>query len=502
MSIIVPRTRARIPVTRPLHRLGALLLLAMSLWHSPANAQSLLDMVNTLSANGVFQFDALERAAAIANDNAFVKVQGLCGVGPNNATPTCTGTTLTLFNRLRELENNANELLANRGQTQFSLHLDPIGISEALRWTAPEEYAAQGSMASKFVNSQASVLANRFAALRFASQGINVAQGAGSGAGAWGTSGFSYAYNGSARGGGASADSSDSFFSRLSVFANGGFGSGDKAPTVFEDAFFYDSTEVSVGADYRLTNRLVIGVLGGHTEKRVDFNAAASIVDGGIRGNGQSALLYLQYETDSAFVNLSVGAQHLSLATRRRITYPSNNPDILPIDVTSLSNTGSNALIASLGTGYSVHWRGLTAEPYLNLQNTRTRIEAFTEHSDDGFDIATPTQTINSLEGSLGLRAQYAILNRFGVIVPYVYAEARHQFRDSARDIASGYTGAGGATDFNLTTDDPVKNYYVVGGGGSIVLKHGLQGFMQYVKVLDYTNYTDHTVSGGIRWEF
>jgi hypothetical protein len=53
-----------------------------------------------------------------------------------------------------------------------------------------------------------------------------------------------------------------------------------------------------------------------------------------------------------------------------------------------------------------------------------------------------------------------------------------------------------------LTTDEPVKHYYVVGGGGSIVLKHGLQGFMQYSRVLDYTNYTDHTVSGGVRWEF
>jgi hypothetical protein len=25
---------------------------------------------------------------------------------------------------------------------------------------------------------------------------------------------------------------------------------------------------------------------------------------------------------------------------------------------------------------------------------------------------------------------------------------------------------------------------------------------MQYSRILDYTNYTEHTVSGGIRWEF
>jgi uncharacterized protein YhjY with autotransporter beta-barrel domain len=473
-----------------------LLVLAQA-WFQTAGAQTpaLQNMVDTLTAEGVFQFDALERQAAIANDHAYSKLLPLCGA--QAAPGACTGNTQTLFNRLRELEDNANELLNNRGETQYSLRLDPEGVSDALRWTAPEEFAAQGSMASKFVNSQTSVLTSRFSALRFAAQGIPLADGVSMGPGG---NGFSYAYNGGSMGGGAGADSS--LFSRWSIFANGGFGSGDKAPTTFEDAFFFDSTEVSAGADVRITDRWVAGILFGHTEKRIDFNSAESIVDGGIRGNGQSAIVYGQYETDTFFANLSLGWQHLSLATRRRITYPSNNPLVAPVDVTSYSDTGSTALIATLGAGYTFHYKGLSAEPYVNLQNIRTRIAAFTEHSDDGFDIDTPTQTIYSLEAAAGLRAQYAINNPLGVVVPYVYGEYRHQFRDSSRDIASGYAGDGGGTDFNLQTDEPVKHYYVVGAGGSVVLKHGLQGFMQYSRVLDYTNYTDHTVSGGIRWEF
>jgi uncharacterized protein with beta-barrel porin domain len=470
----------------------------------PVHAQTaaLVNMVDSLSANGTFAFDGLERLAAIANDNAYTKLQPICGqVGKGPTAPAaaggCTGNTLTLFNRLRELEDNANELLGNRGETQYSLRLDPEGMSEALRWTAPEEYAAQGSMASKFVNSQASVLTNRFSALRFAAQGIPLADGVSVGTGG---NGLAYVYNGGALGGSAGADSAP--FSRWSIFVNGGFGSGDKDPTTYEDAFFFDSTEVSAGADVRLTNRLVVGILFGHTEKRVDFNAAKSIVDGSIRGNGQSAIVYVQYDADALFANAAVGWQHLSLATRRRITYPSNNPDIASVDVTSYSNTGSRALIATLGAGYSFHYKGLTAEPYANLQNVSTHISAFTEHSDDGFDIYTPSQSVQSLESSLGLRAQYAILNPLGVIVPYAYGEYRHQFRDSSRSIASGYAGDGGGTDFLLPTDGPVKNYYVVGAGGSVVLKHGLQGFIQYARVLDYTNYTDHTVSGGVRWEF
>jgi hypothetical protein len=128
--------------------LGIVLLMLGLLRTAPAQAQSpaLLDMVNTLSANGVYAFNGLERQAAMANDNAFTKLQPICAPAPKAPTAGCTGPTLTLFNRLRELEDNANELLGNRGETQYSLRLDPKGISEALRWTAPEEYAAQGSM--------------------------------------------------------------------------------------------------------------------------------------------------------------------------------------------------------------------------------------------------------------------------------------------------------------------------------------------------------------------
>src|SRR5690348_6909773 len=63
--------------------LSALLLLIAPWWVSQARAQSqtpaLVNMVNTLSANGVFQFDPLERAAAAANDNAYAKLLPICG---------------------------------------------------------------------------------------------------------------------------------------------------------------------------------------------------------------------------------------------------------------------------------------------------------------------------------------------------------------------------------------------------------------------------------------
>jgi len=461
----------------------------------PGQSPSLLLLVTTFTEDGQYAYNALDFAAARANDAAYANLLPICG-GAGTGSAACTGATLTLFNQLRALEDNANELLG-RGETQYSLRLSANGLANALQWTAPEEYAAQGSMTTQFANSQATVLANRFAALHFAAMATQLADDIDDPT----ATRWASVYH--ALGGGASADSSIFSFGRFSVFVDGGFGSGQKAPTVEEDAFAFDSTEASAGLDYRLTDRWVLGLLAGHSERRVNFNSQESIVDGEIRGNGQSATLYTQYEAKEAYLSASVGFQHLSLSTIRKITYPSNNPLIPSVDQTAVSDTGANSLTASLSTGYVLHYRSASIEPYVNALYTHTLIRAFVENNTDGFDVSVGSQSIVSTQANAGLKLQYAFLPHWGVIVPYVYGEYRHEFEGNSRTVESKYAADPGASvGFDIPTDDFPNHYYVVGAGGSIVLPHGLQAFAQYVAVLDYTNYTDHVFSGGIRWEF
>src|ERR1700744_2707043 len=92
---------------------------ALVMWQSGAFAQavpgaqapSLAQMVTTLRGEGVFQFDALEYDAAGANDAAYAALLPICAPTPTTTTAGCTGTAQALFTRLRELEDNANQLL-------------------------------------------------------------------------------------------------------------------------------------------------------------------------------------------------------------------------------------------------------------------------------------------------------------------------------------------------------------------------------------------------------
>lgn len=483
------------------------LTLGLGLFATPALAQTASGNLTDLMNSGLYAFNGLEIAAAHENDAAYAALLPICATNPATGAPAsaaCSGNTLLLFDRLRELEDTANELL-HRGEFTFSLRLGAQALGLALRWTAPEEYAAQGSLTSKFANSQLTTLSGRFASLRFATQ-VRLARGYDSD---YGTDGprLSYYSAGSMQGGAAGADpAAPSSLSNWGAFANGSYSAGTHSPTTFEDAFNYNDTDYSAGADYRLNGHTVVGFLADHTIKHVNFNSAESTVAGGIEGNGYGVIAYAQFEGDAAYVNVSLGFQHLSLDTRRSITYPSLNPAIPSVNEVSTSSTTASSWIGAAGSGYTFHWGGFQTEPYLNLQYVHTSINDFTEHDGDGFDIAVAGQSIPSLTSALGLKLQHVFLPNFGVIVPFVYGEYRHEFMQNSRTIDSQYAdagvGVGNDSGFNLPTDAATRNYYAAGAGLTVVLKHGFQAFAQYVKILSFANYTDYVASGGVRYEF
>ena len=343
---------------------AALAIAALGLPASPVFAQTASGNLTALVDSGLFTYNGLEIAAAKTNDAAYAALLPVCATNPATGAPppTCNGNVLALFNRLRELEDTANELLG-RGETTFSLRLGAQAVGFALRWTAPEEFAAQGSLTTKFANSQMTTLSGRFSAMRFATLVARLADNNDSGGDADTPRLASYS-SGTPHGGGASADGPGVFSAgNWSAVGNGSYSAGTKAPTTFEDAFNFNDTEYSAGTDLRVNSHLVVGVLAGYTINHVNFNSAESIVAGGIRGEGYSGILYAQLAGDSAYVNFSLGFQHLDLDTRRSITYPSLNPLVPSVDETSTSSASANSWITNVGSGYAFQFGGFSVEP-------------------------------------------------------------------------------------------------------------------------------------------
>jgi uncharacterized protein with beta-barrel porin domain len=481
---------------------GVLVMLALLASVPPAAHAELTD------PRILAQLNALETAAARANQATYDALVGLCAAGPG---PACADDVFGVFSETRELVQTANEILGT-GDTTYSLALDIDGLGFALRWTAAEEMAAHGSMTTEFAAGQISALSARLSALRWGVSGPRMTRQTRSGDGA-----IRVANSGPvAMGGGASADA-ERIYSRWGWFIDGAFGYGDKDPTELEDAFDFDGQEISVGVDYRFSPELAAGVMAGYSNKEVDFDSSRSIVDGGIETDGYSGMAYALLEGEHAYLSGSLGYQWLSHDSRRRITYPSQNPLLPAVDSLATSTTTSDVLLATLGGGYALRWGAFSVEPSVGLDYVQARVDGFREASvdnfsggspEDPFDLKIGDQEIESLDGNIGLQLQYVFTPRFGVLVPYLSGRYHHEMLDDVRRVSALYADAFEQlvrtidADFQVPTDPPDDGYYTAAAGVTVVLAGGLMGFVQYLQVLDLDDYSDQVITGGVRYEF
>ena len=166
---------------------------------------------------------------------------------------------------------------------------------------------------------------------------------------------------------------------------------------------------------------------------------------------------------------------------RRRITYPSLNVLVAPVDVTVHSSADSNVYLGSVTGGFNFPLGGFNIDPYLKLDYQKLKIDSFREEGgDSGFELQVGEQDVESLDASLGLKMQYVFTPSFGVLVPYVRGELHKELENDQRNISSTYASLGdgalnAANDFDLATDDPDDQFVIAAAGFSAVFKHGLQ---------------------------
>lgn len=430
----------------------------------------------------------------------------------NGDSSQCTGQTFTLFANVREIIHTANEITGD-GPTAFSLGSNLEGLGFALRWTAGEEFAAQGSLSSEFSGSQVSGLATRLSALRAGASGFSFA-------------GVPYAtdrdgqlaYHPSARkrGAGASGDGGQNY-SRLGGFINYEYGEGTRDATDLEDAFDFDSRQITLGLDYRFSDQWVAGAVVGISDQEVDFDASKSIVEGGIEAEGYSIMPFAMFQGDKFYASGSLGYQQLTFDSERAIRYPSFNPDLPSTDTVAVSETDADVVSLFTEVGYTYTHRKITIEPFANLKYSDTTIDGFVEDdiTDDAFDLVVEGQEITSTELTLGVKLQYTFTPSFGVFVPYVIIETVNQSDDAPRFISAYYAQDTTAeASFNVPTDklDSRYNTYAIGVSSVIrgarqksvggVVGGDIQGFFTYKVIEQLEGYDIDIYSFGLRYTF
>jgi uncharacterized protein with beta-barrel porin domain len=316
------------------------------------------------------------------------------------------------------------------------------------------------------------------------------------------------------------AASTPSAFSRLGVFANGTFTSGDKDATSLEAGFDFKTYGATLGADYRFTDNFVLGVTFNYMSTNIDFDTLSFLGSpdgGGIDTQSFGFSIYGTYYVSNQFYVdgiFNFGRNHYDIDRRIIYSIPSTDRTgtLIPgatttVNQTAQGGTNSTQYSFSVGTGYDFHVQGFTVTPFARLEYSKLDVDGYQEainNTADGFGLALAfdSQDVESLLSGLGAQASYAISTGVGVLLPQVRAEWRHEFKNDARTITSRFVNDPARTPLVLGTDGPDRDFFTLGTSLSATFRGGVAAFVSYEAVVGLAEVTSHNVVGGIRLEF
>lgn len=420
------------------------------------------------------------QSIATGTNRSGVKAVALAGTGE-------------LGKRCSELINAADPdgPLVGAGVTE--LGISDEGIASALQQVVPEESEIMGSGATDTMHDQMSNVESRMQVIRTGSSALPIA---------------GVHINSSKLGGAASADE----FSKLGVFVNGDYSTGDKKATFNENGFDYDAYGITGGVDYRFSDRLVAGVAVGLSKSEVGIDAGAGTTD----ADGVSVTAYGTYYQDKFYIEASLSQARYNYDAVRNINYGVGTG---AVKRTMASDTDGDQSAWSLGAGYSDNAKALNYTFFARLEGLDADVDGYSERVtaanstlNDGslntdWAMRVESQSVESLRSILGTQLAYAISTESGVVMPFLNLEYYHEFEDKPRAVTAFYQNdpfaAAGDRSFavQLRTDVADKNFFLANIGATFISTGGMQFFASYESTLGLSDVSNNRFTVGVRVE-
>lgn len=384
--------------------------------------------------------------------------------------------TLCSTTQSTELQTKCNSISSLPAEQQVQI-LDEI---------VPNDLAAQGSVSVKIAATQIKNIQTRLAALRKGEAGVAM-------------SGFSVGVEDQSipmgtlvdsminkpRGGGASADGD----ARFGVFVNGRINFGDKDATANESGFDFDTRGITLGADYRLTDRLILGGALGFASTDSDFDNSAGKLD----NRTNSVSFYGNFiPSENTYLDW--------IATAGRHDFESER-NLSTLSVRTEGDTTGDEIALSLSGGVNFNRGAMLLNAYGRLERIEIDIDGYRETGGGGLALEYEDQTVKSLTTALGARLSNAYSLSWGVLTPSAYLEWEHEFEDDGRMITAAFA-EDPTVSFSVATDSADKNYLNYGFGLAATLPRGKSLFFNYESVSGQDGIDSTTIDLGIRIEF
>jgi outer membrane autotransporter protein len=298
------------------------------------------------------------------------------------------------------------------------------------------------------------------------------------------------------------AASSDLDFGPWGVFVSGSLASGEWDETRNQAGFDLDTAGLTVGADYRINDRFVLGAALGYNNSEADISRDGGSVD----SDGYSISAYgTYYQSDEFYLDGSLTYGKMNFDQERNIRYTIGSTAVNQV---ASSDYDGDDFGAHLGGGYQLSKGPWTYGPVARLDYDRVETDGYQESMSNpsapggALPVDIESQTWKSLIAGLGGEVSYAMSQSWGVLIPQARLEYIHQFEDDAREITGDFVSDTQGNTFVIRTDDPDRNYFNLQLAVSAQFAQGRAAYLNFEQVLGNDQFDWYEVTAGVRFEF
>lgn len=295
-------------------------------------------------------------------------------------------------------------------------------------------------------------------------------------------------------------------FSRWGFFASGNIGRGKADAGTANTGYDFDIHGLTVGVDYRKSDRLVLGLALGYNRQGNDLRLGQGALD----TQGWTITGYGTWYRDASWYSdfsISLGRNQFDM--ERAINYTLVTPGGGSTTINQVARASSNGRSFSLSAniGRDFNKGAWTFGPYLRTLYSSDRFDAMTEQLIAGQPGAGLALVINARESTalssvLGGKLTRAHSTNWGVIVPHVELEWQHEFRTNPASLEAYFLFDPNRTPFIIAGEPIDKSFMRVGTGLSFLATKGRSGFIYYEKILGKQRISQDGIALGLRFEF
>ena len=271
---------------------------------------------------------------------------------------------------------------------------------------------------------------------------------------------------------------------RWSIFMEGTGGSASVAGDRNANGYDFNTFGMTLGADYRVNDHFVIGILGAYADSE------ASLVNhGNIDIASYKGAVYATAFANGFYVDALLGAGYNSYDTTRASLLGDARGSSDGWELDSLVNVG-----------YDIHQGAWTFSPMASVAYTRVSLNSFRE-SGSLTPLDYPNQDQQSLRTNLGMKIAYTAICNGMKITPQARLSWQHEFLDSTQSIDSQFA-AGSSPMFTVSGPGMDRDRALLSAGVSVQFTPTLTGYAFYDGQLGSSSYNSNSVSVGVKLDF